>query len=321
MHISLITPAAKRSLSGNRVTALRWARLLDELGHRVRVDECWRAGDNSDLMIAIHAYRSADAIAQFRDRHPHRPLVVLLAGTDVYRFQKTHPQPTQRSMALADRLVGLHDEVAADIPSAYRARLVVIHQSAEPLPRRRQVRTRSFDVCVIGHLREEKDPLRAALAARRMPSASRLRVWQLGRAHDADWERAANAEMQCNPRYHWLGEQPRWRVRQRMASSHAMVISSIMEGGANVVSEAVVAGLPVFASDIAGNRGLLGRQHPAYFRTRDECDLSALLWRAEREPAYLNAIAAAGALRAPLFSPQREREAWGGLINALTAQS
>ena len=45
MKISLITPAPKATRTGNRTTAVRWARLLRSLGHRVQVatryDDAW----------------------------------------------------------------------------------------------------------------------------------------------------------------------------------------------------------------------------------------------------------------------------------------
>jgi len=316
MHITVITPAAARSRSGNRVTAVRQARLLRELGHRVRVAEHWDGG-RADLMVAIHAWRSREAVAAWRARAGARPLVVLLAGTDVYRFQASHPRQTRESMEAADRLVGLHDRVGRDIPREFESGLRVIHQSALPLPRARRPSQRTFDVCVAGHLREEKDPLRAALAARLRPPGSRLRVLHLGRAHDEQWARAAREEMAANRRYHWRGEVAHGQVRRAFGRCHAMVMSSRLEGGANVVSEAVVAGLPVIASHIPGNVGLLGERHPAYYPAGDTAALAALLARAEEEPGFLDRIAAHAATRAHLFRPERERERWAALLAEL----
>jgi len=194
----------------------------------------------------------------------------------------------------------------------------VIHQSAEPLSTPRSPARRHFEVCVVGHLRAEKDPLRTAEAARLLPRESRLRVVHLGAAGDDTWRAAAQREVAANPRYRWLGDVPRWQVRRRFARAHLMVISSVMEGGANVVSEAMVAGLPVVASDIAGNRGLLGSGHPAYFPPRDTGSLARLLSRVETEPAFLDAVARSGAARRGLFTPARERAAWKGLITDLS---
>lgn len=316
MNITLITPAATRSRSGNRVTAVRWARLLRELGHRVRIDD-GPAPTSGDLLVAIHAYRSAGAIAHFRERWPQRPIIVLLAGTDVYRFQHSDARVTLASMQIADRLVGLHDRVADDIPARFAAKLRVILQSAAPLAGPRRPSQRRFDVCVAGHLRDEKDPLRAAIAARALPAASRLRIVHLGKAHDEAWAQAARAEMAANPRYLWRGEVTPGQVRRCFARSHALVISSVMEGGANIVSEAIAARLPVIASRIPGNVGLLGAGHPAYFPPGDDAALAALLARAEFEPDFLASVGEHGDALAPRFTRERERAAWAELLDEI----
>src|SRR5574337_671733 len=103
MKISLITPASSTSRGGNRTTAVRWTRILRSLGHRVRV-AADHADDSSELMVALHAWRSAASIERFHARHPERPLVVALTGTDIYSFIHTHRDTTLRSLELAHRL-------------------------------------------------------------------------------------------------------------------------------------------------------------------------------------------------------------------------
>jgi putative glycosyltransferase (TIGR04348 family) len=317
LKISLVTPAGKRSRAGNRATAVRWQRILRDLGHRVTVAER-DDGAKADMMVAVHGWRSADSIRAFSDAGGGRPLVVLLAGTDIYRFQHSHPAETLESMDRATALVCLHDLVYRAIPRRFAKKLHVIRQSALPLPHPRRPLRRRFEVCVAGHLREEKDSLRTAYASRLVPAESRLRVVHLGQAHDESWARDARTEMAANPRYHWRGEVPGWQVRRQFARSHAMVISSIMEGGANVVSEAIVAGLPVLASDIDGNIGMLGRDYPGYYRTGDEAALAALLQKAETEPAFLRDLAARCRKLAPAYTPAREKAAWKALLRDFT---
>lgn len=320
MKISLITPAPKRSLSGNRKTASRWAALLRRLGHEVAIGEEWDGDGNhqpADVLMAVHAWRSAESVARFRAAHPERGLIVLLAGTDIYRFQHSHPEETLRSMELADALVGLHDLVHRDIPRRFANKLHIIHQSASPLPKSATPSRRHFDICVVGHLRDEKDALRTALAARGLPQQSRIRVLHLGRAHDADWAARARAEMRLNPRYHWLDEIPHWRVRRIMARSRAMVLSSVMEGGANVISEAVAGGLPVIASDISGSIGLLGPDYGGYYPVGDTAGLTAVLSRIETEPKFLGLLRRQCRARQKLFTPPRERLALKKLLDGL----
>lgn len=317
MRIILVTPAGVGSRAGNRITATRWARVFRSLGHRVALLTDWEGG-NADAMVALHAWRSAASIAQYRSRFPTGPLIVALTGTDVHTFLRTHEATTRCSLQDADVLVALHDLVTDALPPEFRNKVRVVHQSVGNRGLARRPSRRTFDVCVVGHLRREKDPLRAAYAARAMPAASRLRILHAGGAREPGWAEIARGEMARNPRYRWFGELPGWRVRRLYARAHAMVISSVMEGGANVVSEAVVSGLPVIASRIPGNAGLLGPDHPGYFPPEDTEALCALLWRAESDPEFLEELARHGARRAPLFSVEREREGWRRVLEAVS---
>ncbi|NKB22732.1 MAG: TIGR04348 family glycosyltransferase [Alphaproteobacteria bacterium] len=313
MKISLVTPAGKKSRAGNRTTAVRWAKILRDLGHRVSIAE-QDNGDDADMMVAVHAWRSHQSIKTFSDSHPDRPLVVLLAGTDIYAFQHSHPIDTLDSMERATALVCLHDLVHQAIPKRFGKKLNVIYQSAPPLTAPRQPSKRTFDVCVIGHLRDEKDSLRAAYAARLASPDSKLRVIHLGKAHNKEWARATAKEVKTNPRFLSLGEVPGWRVRRQFASSHAMVMSSGMEGGANVVSEAIVAGLPILASHIDGNVGLLGEDYEGYYPAQDTDALAALLHRAETDPKFLKRLNAQCRKKQALFIPGKETTAWKKLL-------
>ena len=182
--------------------------------------------------------------------------------------------------------MALNDLAWRAVPKRLRTRLCVIHQSAMPLPHPRRPSRRAVIVAVIGHLRDVKDPLRAAQAARLLPADSRVRIEQVGRAYTPQWAARARAEMAANPRYLWRDDVPAAAVRRLLARSHAMVISSLSEGGANVISEAAVAGVPVLASRIDGNVGLLGPDYPGYFPVGDTRALARLLQRLEREPRF-----------------------------------
>ena len=316
MKIHLVTPAKKNSRNGNRTSALRWAGMLRRRGHKVDIDTEYH-GEAIDLLITLHAWRSADSIERYRRLYPQGPLIVALGGTDVNTFLKTAPATTLNSIRTADALVCLHDLIADELPLDQRNKLQVIRQSALALPSPRKPGKRYFDICVIGHLREEKDPFRAALAARQLPVSSRLRVIHLGKAHDKKWVKQAKQEMQENPRYLWKGEVPAWRVRQELKRTQLMVISSNQEGGANVVSEAIVAGVPIIASDIAGNTGLLGADYPGYYPVGDENALADLLHRAETDTGWLSSLAEHCRKMASLFTPVAEADAWGALVDSV----
>ena len=317
MKITLITPAKKHSKNGNMSTALRWAQILRDQGHSVYVDNTYN-GHEYDLMIALHAWRSASSIADFKTRFPKKPLIVALGGTDVNTFLKTDPEPTLKSMDMADALVCLNSTIQKALPKHLHSKLHVILQPANPWSRPSSPRKRSLGVCVIGNLREEKDPFRTARASRLLPASSKLKVRHLGKAYSAKWAAQAESEMAENPRYNWIGEVTRAQVRQEYAKTHLMVISSNQEGGANVVSEAIVAGVPIIASKIDGNIGLLGENYPGYYPVRDERALANLLIRAETDADFLGSLQTHCDQLRPLFTPASEAAAWRDLFSQVT---
>jgi glycosyltransferase involved in cell wall biosynthesis len=170
-------------------------------------------------------------------------------------------------------------------------------------------------------LRDVKDPLRAAEAARLLPPVSRIRIVHIGHAYSAEWAAKAAAEMAANPRYLWRDDVPRAAVQRLLQRSHAMVLSSLSEGGANVISEAIVVGLPILASRMDGNVGLLGADYPGYFPVGDTKALARLMQRIEGDPRFLAALQRAVARRAPLFRPERELAAWRRLLAELSVRS
>jgi putative glycosyltransferase (TIGR04348 family) len=319
MKIFMACPASARSRKGNRVTAVRWARILKSLGHRLTIGQEY-SGTPCDLLVALHARRSYDAIRTFRRTYPRRPLIVALTGTDLYRDIRTSKR-AQTSLRLANRLIVLQPCGLEELPAGLRSKGRVIYQSVASRGKRPVSRNgahrNTFEVCVLGHLRQEKDPLRAALALRLLPGTSRVRVTHVGQALSPALARRARAAMARDPRYRWLGEVPRWRARRILERSHALVMSSRLEGGANVVSEAIAAGVPVLASHIPGNIGLLGAEYQGYYPVGNTGGLARLLSRAESDPAFYQALVRwSGGLK-PLVDPARERKAWSELLREL----
>jgi len=268
-------------------------------------------------MIALHAWRTADSIREFRERYPRRPLIVALSGTDINEYIDRDPAPTLHSLACADRLVALQGLARRRVPMKFRGKVRVVYQSARPLHPSRAATSRSFDVAVIGHLRHVKDPLRAAKASRRLPASSHIRIVHLGAAETPRWAALAEAEMKINPRYVWRGDRPQADVRRLLGRARAIVLSSLSEGGANVISEAVAAGVPVLATHIDGSVGLLGADYPGYFPVGDTAALAQLLHRLESSPEFLARLQRAITRRAPLFRPEREKAAWKTLIREI----
>jgi putative glycosyltransferase (TIGR04348 family) len=315
MHALLVTPAPEGSLAGNRWTAERWAERLARLGHGSEIVQEFRDED-CDLMIGLHARRSAESIARFHSARPDAPLLVALTGTDLYDDLE-HSPAARRSVELATRLIALHRLAGQGLDEELRPKLRVILQSAEPVRDVPPPVSDAFEICVLGHLRPVKDPFRAAEAARLLPADSRVRVLHVGTALEAPMEERARREQAENPRYRWLGPLPRDEARRVLARSRLLVLSSLMEGGANVVGEAAVQGVPVVASRIPGSMGLLGVDYPGYFATGDTAGLADMIRRCESDPSFYDELRARCCSLARDFSPDAERDAWRSLLAEL----
>jgi putative glycosyltransferase (TIGR04348 family) len=318
MQIQLVTPAPPHSYHGNRVTASRWAAILHELGHIVDVTESYQEA-RTDLLIALHARKSADAVLRARTRQPRIPVILALTGTDLY--------PDLRSAGVdlavleaADRLLVLQPLALEQLPRHLRDRTRVVLQSAASPPEAPAPAADVFPVTMLAHLRPVKDPLLVADAVRLLPGDSRVLVDHAGAVIDPGLGSRASTESRTNPRYRWLGELPRPHALRLVASSRILLHPSRHEGGANVVSEALAAGIPVLASQIPGTQGILGSDYPGYFPAGDAAALAELLLRAERniDGCYDELLRACDRLRS-LVMPERERAVWARLLAELAA--
>ena len=299
MKIALVTPAPAQVHTGNRTTADRWARLLGQLGHQVNVQKSWD-GEECDLLIALHARRSFPTIQRFRQKHPLAPLVVALTGTDLYDDLESGTDAIC-SLELASRIVVLQTLAAEAVPESARRKVRVIYQ-----------------VCILAHLRAVKDPLRVAYAVRGLPSLSKIQVKHAGAVLDTDFGRQVEAEQRTNPRYQWLGPLSHEKAMGLLARSHLLVLTSQLEGGANVISEAIAISVPVISSLIPGSVGILGSDYPGYFPVGDSAALREQLLRAESEDGFYRDLQQWVARLHPLVSASRERETWAALLSELT---
>jgi putative glycosyltransferase (TIGR04348 family) len=317
VKVLIVTPESPNLPLGNTITAERWAGMLRTLGHHVDISGRWN-GEDCDLLVALHAKRSEASIEAFRRTHPERPAILALTGTDLYRDFRLSGSG-HHSLALATRIVGLQEAALDELDDDARAKTTIIYQSATP-PAERQCKRQSedyFDVCVLSHLRAVRDPLRAAYAVRLLPAESRIRVIHAGRVLEPEWEDKVRMEKLDNPRYRWIGEQPHESAMQLLAASRLLVLSSTMEGGSSAIAEAVVCGVPVLCSNIAGNIGMLGADYPGYFRLSDTRDLARLLSRSELDAGFLAGLQAFLGKLQRRFDPEQELASWARLLAEL----
>ena len=185
-------------------------KLLRSYGHNTQINTEYD-GSACDIMIALHARHSAEAINRYK-AITQKVLIVVLGGTDVNTFLKLilhHFECDGKSRCI----VCLHDQIGEALPQKLTKKLHTIIQSAEPLKQQRNPSSNNFDIvssAICG-----MNTLRAAMAARLLNKSSKIRVFHLGKAHNDTWAIAAKEQME-NPRYHWLGEVTAGRVRRNL---------------------------------------------------------------------------------------------------------
>ncbi|MDE2094844.1 MAG: TIGR04348 family glycosyltransferase [Burkholderiales bacterium] len=314
-RVCLVSPALAAANNGNWHTARRWSRFLAGTA-RVQIMLAWD-GTPFDALIALHARRSAESIERFHAAHPGAPVAVVLTGTDLYRDLPSDPS-AQHSLECASHVVVLQDEGLLRLPPAARPKARSIVQSATRLVRG-DAATGHVGLVAVGHLRDEKDPLTLMAAARLLPPASTIRIVHIGNALDDTLGAQARATMQQCPHYRWLGGLPQAVARRWVARSRALVHMSRMEGGANVVIEALRSQVPVLASRIDGNVGLLGRDYDGYFPVGDAPALAALMQRFAGDAHFARHLAAQCRAREPRFTPAAEASAVRALLADMLA--
>jgi putative glycosyltransferase (TIGR04348 family) len=295
------------------VTAARWARILRRLGHRVDVATSWRGGA-CDALVVLHARRGADSVRRWRRAKPTAPLVVALTGTDQYVDLPRGSTAVRASLDAATRIVALHETSRAALPAKWRKKTRVVAQSTSVPSRLPPRDRRGFLVVNLGHLRPVKDPFLAAKAARLLPETSHVRVVHAGEAMSPAMARRARRESARNPRWRWIGGLTRPAALRLLARARLLVVTSKAEGAPGVIVEATAVGTPVVATRIDGVVGLLGARHPGLFAAGDAAALASMLRRAEDDPRFVAALARAGARRARLATPARERAAWRSIL-------
>lgn len=311
--VVIVSPSLAQANNGNWRTAYRWSRFLG--AHcRTRIVTEW-TGETCDLLIALHARKSAASMVRIATEQAHTPRVLVLTGTDLYRDLQ-FDESAGRSAELATRLVVLQERAPAALPPELRAKCEVIYQSAPrlqawPVPQRR------LRVVQVGHLRDEKDPLTFMLAAQRLGLRPDIRFEQIGEALDDMQRVATQACVQTQPHYRWLGNLSHPMVRQRIRRAQVLVNSSRMEGGAQVIAEAVQSGTAVLASRVDGNVGMLGDDYAGYFELGDDVALCRLIEQCRDEPGFLARLREQGRERSALFEPAEEERRVLHLVRSL----
>lgn len=319
--VLIVSPALASANNGNWQTAWRWSQMLRPT-FATTIAQSWN-GEPFDVMLALHARRSAASIArwaQAKEVALDAPgLGVVLTGTDLYGDIHTDAL-AQASLVYAQQLVVLQECGPEALPMALRHKARVIFQSTTTQPPVEKS-PHQLRAVMVGHLRDEKSPQTLFAAAHLLQDQADLFIDHIGEALDADLGAQAQACAAACPHYRWLGGMAHAATRRAIQRAHVLVHASRMEGGAHVVMEAVCSGTPVLASRIAGNVGMLGADYAGYFEHGDAQGLANLLLRCRANQRPLDPLhqqlQTQCALRAPLFAPQREQAALLALVREL----
>ena len=255
MQISIFSKATRSTRSGNWVTASRWQSVLQSAGHQVSVlhDESEIEDCSADVLIGLHARRSGKALRIFKRKNPQSATVVALTGTDIYcdlsPTRKRQSATAIRSLNECDQIILLQPLMAKRLRVALRKKsTVVLMDVAKGNATAKKKIDGKLKVCVVGHLRYEKDPMRAAMAVRDFPNDLSVQVTHAGKALTDSLQFRAEREVDRNANWNWLGSVPYSNVQKLMRNSHVLVNSSRTEGAPNVLFEAISWRLPVIAS-------------------------------------------------------------------------
>lgn len=272
-------------------------------------------GENCDLLIALHARRSAASITRFRKTFPAKPLIVVLTGTDLYRDLATSEEARQ-SLRLADSLIVLQEDAIHFVPIEHRKKTHVVYQSAKPLKPCLKAKFK-LDCVVVGHLRDEKDPSTIFRAAAQLNDSDHIHILHIGAPLDEPLAEIARTLSARSKHYHWSGEMSHGLTRAAIKRAHLLIHPSIMEGGANVIVEALTSGTSVLASQMSGNVGMLGPDYGGYFAVGDDAALLTLLKRYSRDANFKSRLGNACLARAKLFLPETECASLCSIANKL----
>ncbi|MDB4408736.1 glycosyltransferase [Akkermansiaceae bacterium] len=307
MKICVASPYPLSELKGNSVTTRRIVDILNEAGFEARGSHEFD-GAPADVLISLHAFKGEKAVLDFQRYCPDGKVIVLITGTDLYV-----DLPEGRglsSLETADAIAITHEEARASMPSRFYDKLHIVPSCLAVLEIQAKPDAGKFVISVVGHLRSVKRSFLTIESVAKHPEWD-VEVWQIGEALDEEMSDIACDWEEADSRYKWLGGLPREESLEICSRSSLTVNSSFLEGGANAVLEAMTMGVPILASRIEGNVGLLGRDYPGYFEGED---IESKLVEVMAGKHDLDDWASLAEKRLPLFSRESEKTAWEKVI-------
>lgn len=313
MKVCVASPYPLSELKGNSVTTKRIVEILQEGRIDARGSHLYD-GLPADVLISLHAVKGAPAVEEFCEKRPEGRVVVLIAGTDLYDTLPKGSEAGYRALEKADRIVVVQETAVQRLPEIFQEKAVVVPNSLDPISVEANPGESPFIISVVGHPRPVKRPFLTIESVSKHPEWEDLEVWLIGKALDDESRRKAEEWGEKDARFRWFGGLPREEALKLLAKSNLTVNSSVSEMGANAILEAMTIGVPVLASRVEGNEGLLGEDYPGYF---DEDELENVLQAVVDKRVDLKEWVRLATERLPLFSRERESACWLELLEDL----
>jgi len=318
MRLKICSGYPLSSPKGNSVTAKRIERLMRDRGveaeaiHTERV-EC------ADSIIALHAIKTSSVVLKFAEENPDGKIHVVLTGTDIHQGIHEQKDLAEKVFRVADTLVVSHPECIHEVPSSWRAKVKVIYPSVEiPDGLTKKVFRQPTFTC-LAHLRQVKNSHQLARALELIPNKE-LKAILLGNALENSESKIAQNHARRDQRFSWVEGVGREEALSYMKGSTATLNTSLLEGGANTVVEAIALGVPVLASRIDGNVGLLGADYKGLYDVRDDKQLANLIQKCLECTEFTRGLKAQLKERSSLFSTESEMNSWIELLQLFSSR-
>ncbi len=321
LEVLIHSPFPRETTQGNTITADRLRDVLVKAGVSVGMSVVDYSGEQARCMVALNAWRSAKDVAKYRALHPTGKVIVIITGSDINHEELADENsPTRQTMASADALVMLHDQEFHKLSAELQQKCHVIYPSVT-LPdhiTHKRVPRDSCMALIAGNLRPVKNPTLAVDACYLLAKGdyASVSVDVFGSA-SGEIESAVRAASERLPHYQWHGMISHQELLGEMSQADVLLNVSLGEGGANAICEAITMGLPVIASDIGGNQGMLGADYLGYFPSGDQQALAEILHRVASDEVFYERLKSQVEERALLFSYRRECQLWLDLVQGI----
>ncbi|MDY6864176.1 MAG: glycosyltransferase [Thermodesulfobacteriota bacterium] len=277
IRIALASPFTLPFYCGNSILADRLKKGLHSRGYHVSLFNTSENKPAQAVKFSPHIIHSFNAqrpykwITQFRDLYKI-PWVITLTGTDYNSWVGTKDTPfhIQKSLEEADVLVVFHGEalhILADSLPQLKHKIKIIPQGISPLTEdhniaatRKKYRIHADHIVflMVSGIRPVKN-IQCAIDAfyqieNHIPKVTLLHVGPVFDRAEADRVLYQGKKAKC---FRYLGELSPKDIRELMGASDVFLNTSFHEGMSCAILEAMAEGLPVLASNGAGNRSLV----------------------------------------------------------------